>query len=170
MITGHAPRAVVQISRSSQSAPTFVGVNGMGSYDYDGTIQSYLWNFGDFATCPDGCTAPYPFAFHGYMAPGVYFLTLQVTDNDGNSEIRPNLIVVNPALLIEKNKTTTPPDNADRAYQRGILTSACAAKSGEACYHLANMYTQDGATYIAQQLNVRACSLGYTAACGGRAK
>ena len=51
--------------------------NGSSSYDADGTITNYTWNFGDgeksYETNPT----------HIYALPGVYNVTLTVTDDDG---------------------------------------------------------------------------------------
>lgn len=49
-----------------------------GSYDPDGTIMSYTWDFGD-GTATVGDTA-----FHTYNTAGVYTVTLKVMDNGGN--------------------------------------------------------------------------------------
>jgi YD repeat-containing protein len=48
-----------------------------GSYDPDGSIASYSWNFGD------GATASGFSLTHTYSSPGTYSLTLTVTDNLG---------------------------------------------------------------------------------------
>ncbi len=48
-----------------------------GSQDNDGTIVSYLWNFGDLST-GEGETIS-----HVYSRPGQYLATLTVTDNKG---------------------------------------------------------------------------------------
>ncbi|WP_020576111.1 PKD domain-containing protein [Actinopolymorpha alba] len=48
-----------------------------GSYDPDGTIASYAWDFGD------GATASGPTASHTYPASGTYPVRLTVTDDDG---------------------------------------------------------------------------------------
>ncbi|MFA5101965.1 MAG: PKD domain-containing protein [Candidatus Thermoplasmatota archaeon] len=48
-----------------------------GCYDPDGTITSYLWDFGDGTTGTGAVLA------HTYTAPGEYTVTLTVTDNAG---------------------------------------------------------------------------------------
>lgn len=52
---------------------------GENSYDIDGTIEAYEWNFGN------GDTAAVENPFYAYDAEGVYTVTLTVTDNEGVS-------------------------------------------------------------------------------------
>jgi PKD repeat protein len=54
-----------------------VGFTGSGSSDLDGTIDSYLWNFGD------GSISELPDTEHIYNDVGEYTATLTVTDNMG---------------------------------------------------------------------------------------
>ncbi|HXK36848.1 MAG TPA: PKD domain-containing protein, partial [Candidatus Paceibacterota bacterium] len=54
-----------------------VAVDSAGSYDPDGTIESYAWTFGD------GGSATGPTASHSYAMDGDYLITLTVTDNSG---------------------------------------------------------------------------------------
>jgi len=51
--------------------------NASGSYDADGTITSYLWDFGD------GTNATGIIVDHAYTDNGNYTVTLTVTDDDG---------------------------------------------------------------------------------------
>jgi parallel beta-helix repeat protein len=53
--------------------------NGTGSFDLDGTISNYSWNFGD-GTTGKGSTIT-----HTYSSNGNYTVTLTVKDNDGNN-------------------------------------------------------------------------------------
>ncbi len=48
-----------------------------GSFDPDGSIQSYVWDFGD------GLTGVGSIVVHTYESPGEYTVTLTVTDNAG---------------------------------------------------------------------------------------
>ncbi|MCP4047984.1 MAG: PKD domain-containing protein, partial [Gammaproteobacteria bacterium] len=62
-------------------APFTLNLFGNGSYDPDGSIQSYEWNFGDgsgnsFSSDP----------VHTFYVPGNYTATLTVVDNDGLSD------------------------------------------------------------------------------------
>jgi PKD repeat protein len=54
-----------------------VPFDGGASFDIDGTIAAYQWDFGD------GSTATGPTASHTYATPGLYTATLTVTDDLG---------------------------------------------------------------------------------------
>ncbi len=54
--------------------------NGSGSFDHEGTIVSYAWDFGD------GSTATGVIATHTYTEQGIYLVSLTVTDNASNSD------------------------------------------------------------------------------------
>jgi PKD repeat protein len=51
--------------------------DGSGSYDPDGSIASYAWDFGDGSTGSGATTS------HTYAADGTYTVVLTVTDNEG---------------------------------------------------------------------------------------
>ena len=53
-----------------------------GSYDIDGVIVSYMWDFGD------GETGSGVNPEHVYKNPGYYTVTLELTDNDGSTFIK----------------------------------------------------------------------------------
>lgn len=71
--------------------------NASQSYDRDGNITSYMWNFGD-GTPP--VTEPDPITTHVFTMGGNYTVTLTVTDNDGNTNSTSKLIEVLPYLLV----------------------------------------------------------------------
>src|ERR1041385_7745648 len=73
---GQLPVAVANGPYTAQlgQAITF---SSSGSFDPDGTISSYHWNFGD------GVSANTANASHAYQAAGLYTATLTVTDNTG---------------------------------------------------------------------------------------
>ena len=60
---------------------TWVDFDGSSSYDPDGTIVSYAWNFGDGATA-SGATVS-----HVYPYEGTFTVTLTVTDNQGKTGV-----------------------------------------------------------------------------------
>ena len=57
-----------------------VSFSSAGSFDSDGTIESYSWDFGDGSTTGSAASPS-----HTYASPGVYTVKLTVTDNDGAS-------------------------------------------------------------------------------------
>jgi len=62
---------------SSGEAPLGVSLNASGSYDSDGSITSYVWDFGD-GSSGTGVTAS-----HTYSNSGTYTARLIVSDNHG---------------------------------------------------------------------------------------
>jgi len=75
---GQPPTAALSATPSSGFAPLIVDFSAAGSFDADGSIVSYAWNFGDGTTQTGGTTAQ-----HLYGTPGAYTATLTVTDNAG---------------------------------------------------------------------------------------
>ncbi|MDD3815894.1 MAG: PKD domain-containing protein [Desulfocapsaceae bacterium] len=73
------PSASLNISTLSGEAPLAVDFIATESTDFDGTISSYAWDFGD-STSASTCNAS-----HIYTTPGIYIATLTVTDNDGGT-------------------------------------------------------------------------------------
>ncbi len=71
-----APTAVANGPYSGR-VNTAIAFSSAGSNDSDGTIASYLWNFGD------GNTSTIANPSHSYASAGTYSVNLTVTDNDG---------------------------------------------------------------------------------------
>ncbi len=69
---------------------TTVEFNASSSYDDDGHIVRYIWDFGDGNTT----NTTTPIITHNYEKDGVYAVTLTVIDNDGLSDSRTKLINV----------------------------------------------------------------------------
>jgi PKD repeat protein len=65
-----------------------VAFQSIGSYDLDGFIVSYEWNFGD------GSTGSGASPTHTYTTAGTYAVTLVVTDNRGASAVDNTAVVV----------------------------------------------------------------------------
>jgi len=78
-ISGLPPVAVASASATSGTVPLTVSFTGSSSYDPDGTIASYAWDFGN------GQTASTANASTTYTTAGTYTARLTVTDNDGLS-------------------------------------------------------------------------------------
>jgi len=65
-----------------------VTVNASASYDPDGTIVLYEWDWNSNGTYDETYTTPV--ASHKYESPGTYTITLRVTDNDGLTDTATN--------------------------------------------------------------------------------
>jgi len=94
---------------SNQTANTLtMNFDGSASSDTDGTIASYVWNFGDGATGTG--IAP----SHTYAVAGSYTVALTVTDDGGASHTASQTVVVDPA-------PNTPPTAAFTSTQVAAL-------------------------------------------------
>ncbi len=71
------PTAIASATSLSGPAPLAVTFDGSASTDTDGTIASYIWNFGDGSTATGRTVA------HTYISEASFTATLQVTDNQG---------------------------------------------------------------------------------------
>lgn len=71
------PIAQANAAPANADTPAAVSFSSAGSTDLDGTIQSYLWDFGDGATSTEANPT------HLYTAGGEYVATLTITDNGG---------------------------------------------------------------------------------------
>src|SRR5882724_2894898 len=73
-----------------------VQLNGAASFDPDGTITNYVWNFGD------GTSGAGAIANHQYPASGMYSVSLTVTDNAGNINSAQGFVTVDSVALPAK--------------------------------------------------------------------
>jgi len=71
------PVAVIVVDRYAGDAPLTVQFDGRQSYDPDGSIAGYRWDYGD------GATGEGYVATHQYLQPGSFSATLVVTDGSG---------------------------------------------------------------------------------------
>lgn len=76
----NVPRAQFTFTKTYPTTGEDVTFNASGSYDYEGTIVSYEWDFGDTATGIGMITT------HAYAVEGSYAVILTVTDNEGLSD------------------------------------------------------------------------------------
>ena len=67
-----------------------IAFDSSGSYDPDGTISSYIWDFGD------GSGGTGASLIHVYNCPGVYTITLSVIDDDGDVDTDTATVTVTP--------------------------------------------------------------------------
>ncbi len=88
------PVAKFSVSTTTTDTGTDVSFDASSSTDSDGTVTSYSWDFGD------GSTGSGKTLTHAFSASGDYTVKLNVTDNDGASNVSTLTIHVNPAPLI----------------------------------------------------------------------
>lgn len=81
-ILSDPPQALFYLRPRIGEAPLEVVCDGSISFDVDGKIKEYIWDFGD------GTRAFGPMVSHTYTTPGEYVITLQVYDADGLSDMR----------------------------------------------------------------------------------
>jgi 6-phosphogluconolactonase (cycloisomerase 2 family)/chitodextrinase len=86
-----SPAARIVADPISGTAPLKVTFDGSTSSDPDGTISSYVWDFGD------GTNTAGAIVDHSYSA-GTFSATLTVTDNDGATASSSITITVNPGF------------------------------------------------------------------------
>ncbi|UCD13722.1 MAG: PKD domain-containing protein, partial [Thermoplasmatales archaeon] len=84
---GEPPVADIDVPSELLVNQTIV-FDASGSFDEDGVIVSYLWDFGDGEN-GSGITSP-----HVYRKPGEYTVTLVVTDNNGNTISKSVIVTV----------------------------------------------------------------------------
>jgi PKD repeat protein len=110
------PIAVATASIQGGDIPLSVTFDSTGSTDLDGTIVSYLWDFGD------GGTSNVQNPQHTYTNPGKYVITLTVTDNAGATTTETaSLEATTPNLPPVSKFIATPPGG--RAPLSVVLTS-----------------------------------------------
>ncbi len=100
------PVASFSIRNSPSPTGSLVTFNGTSSYDIDGTIASYSWNFGD------GSTGSGVIVTHSFSTAGTYSVMLTVTDNAALTNSIPSSVTITdrpPTLsfIMSSNSTTT---------------------------------------------------------------
>ncbi|MDQ4123471.1 MAG: PKD domain-containing protein [Acidobacteriota bacterium] len=91
--SSQSPVAVITPSTTSGTAPLSVNFYSTGSYDPDGSIASYAWNFGD------GTVSSSQNPTKVYNSAGTFTASLTVTDNSGLTGTNSVTINVSPATV-----------------------------------------------------------------------
>jgi len=84
-----APLASFILSPPSGAAPLLVQVDATSSFDPDGDVPAYAWDFGD-GTAGSGALAT-----HTYASAGVYTIILRVADPSRRESVASRAVVVN---------------------------------------------------------------------------
>ena len=91
VITFQPPTADFYFTPESPKAGETVTFDGADSFDFDGQVVSYAWDFdGDGEVDVTGVTTQTSFP-----SPGSYDVTLTITDNDGNTDAITYTVYVN---------------------------------------------------------------------------
>ncbi len=85
------PIAVANVSKTQAEVNEILTFDGSQSYDTDGTVAQYLWNFGD------GTTSTQKTVTHSYSQAKTYDYSLTVTDNQGGTNQKTGQIIVSGA-------------------------------------------------------------------------
>ena len=90
-VANASPVAAFAVSTPAPAATLPVGFDGSASSDPDGAIAAYRWDFGDGA----GGAGATP--SHAFPEPGLYPVTLEVTDFEGRTAEASQMVSIGPA-------------------------------------------------------------------------
>jgi PKD repeat protein len=125
-VTGTPPIAVADASApTTGAAPLAVSFSSVGSYDPDGTIVAYDWDFGD------GTTSTVANPVKSYANPGTYTASLVVVDNTGLSSVADTVVIV-----VQSNNVV---------YVGNITMTLSSTKQGYAATATVTVRNQNGA-------------------------
>ena len=105
IILNRAPIAEFTYSPSTPQPDETVTFNATDSYDPDGVIVNYSWDFGD------GYTGSGMIVTHAFETEGDYLVTLTVTDNDGENGTRTHTVHVTAVLAPDVAVISVVPSN-----------------------------------------------------------
>ncbi len=94
---GMPPVPIVRADRLAGLAPMTVNFDGESSFDIDGTIVSYEWNFGEYSSPLNYSKESKP--RYRYTQPGTYYGSLTTKDNGGRTAVRYFAAYVLPSVL-----------------------------------------------------------------------
>ena len=101
----HPPVASFNPSPSSAPTGTAINLDGTASYDPDGSVTTWSWNFGDGNSGLGSTTS------HTYNTAGIYTITLTVTDNSGSTGTTTSQVTITdrpPVASFTPSSTTAP--------------------------------------------------------------
>lgn len=125
-VNGSVPIAVADASApTSGTAPLAVTFSSAGSYDPDGSIVAYDWDFGD------GTTSTLANPVKSYSTPGTYTASLVVVDNSGLSSVADTV-----TIIVQNNNVI---------YVAAITMTLSSSKQGYAATATVTVRNQNGA-------------------------
>lgn len=152
------PTAAFTPSATSVSEGTTVSLDGSASTS-PATITDYDWNFGDGTTLDSATTAS---ASHTFTTPGVYTVSLTITDsNSDTNTVSETVTVLAPTPVTPTPSTPTPAATSHPAFLGSSLASttlaanskgrvtlevACSATAATSCADSVGLYGATGAT------------------------
>lgn len=119
--SNNPPQANAGSNKTSKVGQS-VSFNGTSSTDSDGTIVSYVWDFGD------GSNSSGSVVSHVYSSPGTYTVSLTVTDNSGATDTDTAT-----AIITEDSTTPTPPATTNKP-PKAVAGNDVKVKVGEAVH------------------------------------
>jgi PKD repeat protein len=113
------PKAIFTFSPSSSLVTgQVVTFDASYSYDGDGSISSYFWEFGD------GSTASGKTVSHAYLVEGTYKVTLQVADDKGYvSKSQPKFIYVSSIARTTKFTVSPNPNTLENGWEANAFVN-----------------------------------------------
>ena len=100
------PTAIFTFTSGTILTSVSVNFNGTTSFDPDGTIVGYAWDYGDGSTGSGATPA------HGYSIAGMYAVKLNVTDNSGSTAVSTQTVTITdrpPTVTPTLSSTTVTP-------------------------------------------------------------
>lgn len=99
IVVNERPKAIIENDKYVVS--NNVLFDGTKSFDSDGSITKYIWDFGDGTKSNEAKT------YHTYKVPGKYFVTLKVIDNTNvknNFSIDSSFVIINKKPIADAGK------------------------------------------------------------------
>jgi PKD repeat protein len=118
------PQAMFSVSSAAGETPFTTSFNATMSFDPDGHITTYQWDFGD------GTTGSGPMTSHEYVKNGEFVVRLTVTDNSGaTAVVETEINAQNPAptASFEYKPRSTLPDGTCFVCRGEVVTFAATA-------------------------------------------
>ncbi|NLA35966.1 MAG: PKD domain-containing protein [Actinobacteria bacterium] len=163
--TNNPPTAVASATPTAVAVHQSVAFSSNGSFDSDGTIVGYTWNFGN------GDTSNAPSPAYQYSTPGSYLVTLSVLDDDGAWTLSAPVAITVNAGGAGRFVATTGADSGDcsssAAPCRTINYAVDAAAAGDVVNVAAGAYPE--IVNVSKSLVFRGANAGVAAGVGAGA-